>query len=142
MIPNNGGESVRRTMTAFMLRHLPLIVLVPVLAGGCGTVSYLADPSYLKNYPVDKIEAPNPGLDGPYKYRTYFYGSGADKRRTEYGRTVDFKTEPVDASAFMDIFDSVPGYWGFDLDRLPINGRVWFPEGPEAPRRPWSKTAT
>jgi dienelactone hydrolase len=153
MISNNGGESVEGAFTvadwrlpieidsrkskienlwtpACRLLLLLTIVALPILAGGCGTVSYLADPSYLRNYPVDRIEAPNPAFDGPYKYRTYFYGSGADKRRTEYGRTVDFRTEPVDASAFMDVFDSVPRYWGFDLDRLPINGRVWFPEGP------------
>jgi hypothetical protein len=82
------------------------------------------------DYPIDPIEAPNPALDGPFAYRTYFYGSGDDKRRKEYSEGIDFETEPVDANPFVGFFDQMPRYWGFDFDRLPLNGRVWFPEGP------------
>jgi hypothetical protein len=107
---------------------LPAAVLSLALAG-CGTTSYLADASYMKNYHVEQIDAPDPSVDGPYSYRTYFYGSGNDKHRKEYGPGVDFKTEPVDASPFMDNCDKMPRYWGFDFDSLPLNGRVWFPDG-------------
>jgi len=96
---------------------------------GCGTTSYLVDPAYLHDYKVAAIDAPDPSIDGEFEYRTYFYGSGNDKRRKEYGIKVNFRTEPVDARPFMDIFDDIPRYWGFDLERLPLNGRVWFPEG-------------
>jgi dienelactone hydrolase len=107
---------------------LPAVVLSLALTG-CGTTSYLADMSYMKNYHVEQINTPDPSADGPYSYRTYFYGSGNDKHRKEYGQNVDFKTEPVDASPFMDIYDGMPRYWGFDFDSLPLNGRVWFPDG-------------
>jgi dienelactone hydrolase len=107
---------------------LPAVVLSLALTG-CGTTSYLADMSYMKNYHVEQINTPDPSADGPYSYRTYFYGSGNDKHRKEYGQNVDFKTEPVDASPFMDIYDEMPRYWGFDFDSLPLNGRVWFPDG-------------
>jgi hypothetical protein len=106
-----------------------LVIFLPVVLAGCGTTSYLADISYMRNYHVEQIDAPDPSLDGPYSYRTYFYGSGNDKHRKEYGQGVDFKTDPVDARPFMDISDGMPRYWGFDFDRLPLNGRVWFPDG-------------
>ena len=107
---------------------LPVAVLSLALAG-CGTTSYLADMSYMKDYHVEQIDAADPSADGPYSYRTYFYGGGDDKHRKEYGPNVDFKTDPVDASPFMDVFDGMPRYWGFDFDSLPLNGRVWFPDG-------------
>jgi hypothetical protein len=105
-------------------------VLSALTIGGCGTTAYLVDTGYLRDYPAEAIEAPNPSLHGPYQYDVYFYGSGLDKHRKEYGEEVDFKTEPVDASGFVDIYDKIPKYWGFDFDSLPINGRVWFPRGP------------
>lgn len=111
------------------LRRSLLLILVSIAIAGCGTTSYLADISYMRDYHVEPIDAPDPSLDGPYSYRTYFYGSGDDKHRKEYGKGVDFKTEPVDANPFMDFFDKIPRYWGFDFDRLPLNGRVWFPDG-------------
>jgi hypothetical protein len=104
-------------------------ILLPLILTGCGTTSYLADMSYLNDYHVEQIDAPDPSLDGPYSYHTYFYGSGEDKHRKEYGKDVDFKTEPVDASPFVEVYDYIPRYWGFDFDSLPLNGRVWFPDG-------------
>jgi len=112
------------------LCHLLLMILTAVALVGCGTTSHLIDISYMDDFQIEPLDVPNPALGGPYEYRTYFYGSGDDKRRKEYGEGVDFKTDPVDANPFMDFFDQVPRYWGFDFDRLPLNGRVWFPEGP------------
>ena len=106
------------------------MILTAVALVGCGTTSHLIDISYMDDFQIEPLDVPNPALGGPYEYRTYFYGSGDDKRRKEYGEGVDFKTDPVDANPFMDFFDQVPRYWGFDFDRLPLNGRVWFPEGP------------
>jgi dienelactone hydrolase len=83
----------------------------------------------MDDYRVEPIDVPDPSLDGTYSYRTFFYGSGDDKHRKEYGEGVDFKTDPVDASPFMEAFDGMPRYWGFDFDSLPLNGRVWFPDG-------------
>jgi dienelactone hydrolase len=111
------------------LCRLFILLILPALAG-CGTTSHLVDISYMGDYPIEPLEAPNPSLEGPLKYRTYFYGSGDDKRRKEYAGGVDFKTEPVDGNPFVDYFDNMPRYWGFGFDKLPLNGRVWFPEGP------------
>jgi hypothetical protein len=104
-------------------------ILLSLVFSGCGTTSYLADISYLNDYHVEQIDAPDPSLNGPYSYRTYFYGSGNDKHRKEYGKDVDFKTEPVDASPFVEVYDHIPRYWGFDFKSLPLNGQVWFPDG-------------
>lgn len=112
------------------LFHLPLLVLLSLALTGCGTTSHLVDISYMDDYRVEQIDVPDPSLDGPYSYQTYFYGSGNNNRRKEYGKDVDFKTESVDANPFVEVYDNIPRYWGFDFDNLPLNGRVWFPEGP------------
>ncbi|MHC4438336.1 MAG: hypothetical protein ACYS3S_13325, partial [Planctomycetota bacterium] len=109
--------------------RVPLVILLSFILAGCGTTSHLVDISYLNDYQVEPIGAPDPSQDGPYSYRTYFYGSGEDKHRKEYGKDVDFKTESVDANPFVEHYDIMPRYWGFGFDRLPLNGRVWFPEG-------------
>jgi hypothetical protein len=130
MLSGNGNRkcNVHILIGGCFYKVVPAAVLSLALAG-CGTTSYLADMSYMKNYHVEQIDAPDPSVDGPYSYRTYFYGSGDDKHRKEYGQNVDFKTDPVDASPFMGTSNGMPRYWGFDFDSLPLNGRVWFPDG-------------
>jgi MFS family permease len=81
------------------------------------------------------LTIPNPAEKGPYRVRTLFYGAGTDIRRPEYGRSVAIKTRTVDASDFFKDFDGWKRwarrkYWGFDLDKLPLNARVWYPDGP------------
>ena len=111
------------------LRYIVPAVFFPVLLGGCGTTAHLVDISYMRDYLPAPLEAPDPSLDGPHTYRTCFYGSGTDKHRKEYGPDVDLKTDPVNAEAFMDAFGKLRNYWGFDRENLPLNGRVWFPDG-------------
>jgi len=82
-----------------------------------------------------KLNVDNPGEAGPYRVKTLFYGVGNDIRRPEYGRSVAIKTRTVDASDFFKDFGGWKRwarrkYWGFDMDKLPLNGRVWYPEGP------------
>jgi hypothetical protein len=81
-----------------------------------------------------KLDAANPADNGPYKVKTLFYGAGTDVRRTEYGASVAIQTRTVNASAFFKDFKgwkrwARKKYWGFDLDKLPLNGRVWYPDG-------------
>jgi dienelactone hydrolase len=81
-----------------------------------------------------KISAPNPTERGPYPVKLLFYGAGTDIRRPEYGSSVGIKTGTVDASDFFKEFKgwrrwARKEYWGFDFDKLPLNGRVWMPEG-------------
>lgn len=82
-----------------------------------------------------KLAAPNPGENGPYGVKRLFYGAGTDIRRPEYGSSVEIKTRVVDASDFFKDFKgwkrwARKRYWGFDVDKLPLNARVWYPDGP------------
>ena len=81
------------------------------------------------------LSAANPSQNGLHSVKRLFYGAGTDIRRPEYGSSVRIKTRTVDASAFVK--DSKgwrrwtrKKYWGFDADELPLNGRVWYPDGP------------
>ena len=81
-----------------------------------------------------KLEAADPGRNGPYGVHRLFYGAGTDIRRPEYGASVAIKTGTVDASEFFKDFTGWKRwarrkYWGFDMDKLPLNARVWYPEG-------------
>ena len=82
-----------------------------------------------------KLAAPNPAATGPYAVKKLFYGAGNDIRRSEYGSSVAIKTRTVDASLFFEDFKgwkrwARKKYWGFDFDKLPLNARVWYPDGP------------
>ena len=84
---------------------------------------------------VPKIALADPSQDGPYKIKTLFYGSGTDLHRSEYGVEVNLKTDPVDGSPFISGWRGFWGdlrtrYWGFTPENLPLNGRVWYPDGP------------
>lgn len=80
-----------------------------------------------------RIEAPNPGMSGPYAVRRLFYGSGSDRRRAEYRDSVTYKTVSVDASPYARMEPAVAKsrrqYWGFGATAFPRNARVWYPEG-------------
>lgn len=76
----------------------------------------------------------NPATEGNYQVKTLYYGSGTDKRRKEYGEGVSIKTSTVSAYTFLENYKGLKGklrtsYWGFDDKAMPINGRVWYPEG-------------
>ena len=82
-----------------------------------------------------KLAVENPSAIGPYHVRKFFYGVGSDIRRAEYGASVAIKTRTVDASDFFKDFKgwkrwARKKYWKFDVDKLPLNARVWYPEGP------------
>jgi dienelactone hydrolase len=79
------------------------------------------------------IAAPNPADPGPFAVKRLFYGSGTDKQRPEYGKLVAIKTKTVDLSPYATIppaqVKERKKFWGFDLKKAPINGRVWYPDG-------------
>lgn len=81
------------------------------------------------------ITASDPGQRGPLAVRSLYYGSGTDKRRAEYRDSVAIRTATVDGSKLAGPPDPQQGklrknYWGFDFTKLPVNGRVWYPDGP------------
>lgn len=83
---------------------------------------------------IQQIKEISPAKKGTYQVKTLTYGSGKDLHRPEYGTEVDFKTDSVNGLPFIDDWDGFGGwwrekYWGFDSRSLPINARVWYPEG-------------
>lgn len=80
------------------------------------------------------LELPNPGLPGDYDVLTVTYGSGKDLRRQEFGDEVGIVSRRVDGSKLIDNWDGLSGwlrssYWGFGVDELPLQARVWYPDG-------------
>lgn len=80
------------------------------------------------------IAAPDPGVRGPLAVRSLYYGSGTDKRRAEFRDSVTLRTATVDGSKLAGPPDPQQGklrkkFWGFDFSKLPVNGRVWYPDG-------------
>ncbi len=79
---------------------------------------------------IQPLTLPDPSQPGAYSVRAFTYGSGADRRRPEYGAQVTLKTAPVDGTPFLEGWSALrTAYWGFEPDALPRNGRVWYPAG-------------
>ena len=98
--------------------------------GGAGTV----DASAQAGTPVETVNLADPSQRGSFAIETLTYGSGRDRRRPAYGTEVDLVTDPVDGSRILHGWDGMTGrartlYWGFDDAALPLNGRVWYPDG-------------
>jgi dienelactone hydrolase len=101
---------------------------------GCSQALKLAKDDSSVVLSQQTIAAPNPARPGPFAVKTLFYGSGIDKQRPEYRDQVAIKTKTVDASPFASVTGTQATvrkeFWGFDLKKAPINGRVWYPDGP------------
>ncbi|MDQ8736683.1 alpha/beta hydrolase [Paenibacillus sp. LHD-38] len=77
-----------------------------------------------------KLDLPNPSEPGGLAYQTFTYGSGNDKHRAIFGDKVGIPSTAVDASAYISKWSNLKTkFWGFDEHALPLNGRVWMPEG-------------
>lgn len=84
--------------------------------------------------PPPTLDVPDPSEPGPYEVRRLTYGSGTDRWRPEFGEEADLVTEGVDGTAFTEGFDGLKAdarklYWGFGMDEMPVNGRVFLPAG-------------
>lgn len=101
-------------------------------AAGCAPALHLTPsdaPSVLAHQVLD---APDPGRPGPFGVLTLYYGSGLDKNRAEYRDSVAIRTEPVDASKLLSLGGAAKErneYWGFTPEEMPLNARVWYPDG-------------
>jgi len=76
----------------------------------------------------------DPSQPGPFRVLQLTYGSGTDRRRPEYGERVTIRTRTVDGSRLIERWSGRQGwartkYWGFDAKKLPLQARVWYPEG-------------
>lgn len=79
------------------------------------------------------LQAPDPGQTGPHDVLTLYYGSGTDKNRPEYRDSVAITTPTVDVSKMVSLGGSADErneYWGFTPREMPLNARVWYPDGP------------
>ena len=105
-----------------------------VLTLGCTQALKLSPDDSKTVLAEQRLTASNPGVKGPLAFHTLYYGSGTDKQRSAFHDSVTIKTPTVDASPFVSMDPKLAKdrekYWGFGFKKLPINGRVWFPEGP------------
>jgi dienelactone hydrolase len=79
-----------------------------------------------------RLDAPDPSRPGPHAVQRLYYGSGTDRNRPEYRDSVTLRTDSVDASRFVDLGQAARSrnrYWGFSPRGMPLNARVWHPEG-------------
>lgn len=80
------------------------------------------------------LELPNPGLPGNYAVLTLAYGSGKDQQRDLFSEDADLISQSVDGSKLIENWDGFSGwlrtsYWGFDVTELPLQARIWYPDG-------------
>src|SRR5262245_11398921 len=110
------------------------LAVAAVGIAGCSQALKLATNDSTTVLSQQTITAPNPAEPGPHAVKTLFYGSGTDQRRPEFKTGVAIKTKTVDVSPFATIAAAQAKtrkkFWGFDLKKAPINGRVWYPDGP------------
>jgi hypothetical protein len=86
------------------------------------------------NLQIPALDAPDPSRPGGYNVSFMTYGSGDNHRRPEFGEKADLETDTVDGGPLLDENEGWrvkvrEWFWGFDLEHLPVNGQVWYPEG-------------
>jgi hypothetical protein len=110
-----------------------LLFLSTILAAACTQALTLTKDDSPVVLSHQMITAPNPGEKGTFAVKTMYYGSGTDKRRAEFRDSVTIKTKTVDASPFVTVdppqVKAREKDWGFGVNKSPINGRVWYPDG-------------
>ncbi|WP_164674155.1 alpha/beta hydrolase family protein [Maribacter litoralis] len=97
-------------------------------------VNQLNNASKSSKINIQHINAISPSKEGSFLVKKLTYGSGKDLNQSEFGIEVDIKTEAVNGTPFINNWTGFGGWWrknhfGFDSKSLPINARVWYPEG-------------
>lgn len=84
----------------------------------------------IDNRVISAIQASNPSHEGPFTYQELTYGSGTDRHREEFGEDVDIISRTIDGSHLIKRWSFLRKlFWGFDQSQLPLNGRMWLPQG-------------
>jgi dienelactone hydrolase len=109
-------------------------VAVEVWVWSPGVDPYVAGQITVPAPEVAPLKAEDPSQRGRFEVRSLTYGSGTDRRRPEYAGGVAFRTTPVNASRLLEQVGGFKAaarrwYWGFDVNALPLNARVWYPAG-------------
>ncbi|TKD71465.1 alpha/beta hydrolase family protein [Pseudalkalibacillus hwajinpoensis] len=112
------------------------IVLLTIGLIASGAFFYWLFTPGLEDYRSQMVVKPlspvssNPASSGNYSVQTFTYGSGNDKQRKEFSMQVDLKTQSVNASPMIGEWSKArEWFWGFKDTNVPLNGRVWMPEG-------------
>ena len=120
-----------------------VITLTGLFIGLCGVVlaawfllipgfnDQSIDPALINDSSIPSLAdaMADPSLTGGYPIKYLAYGSGMDKRRSDFTEEVAIITKTVDGSDFVsDWTDLRTLLWGFDASELPLNGRVWYPD--------------
>src|ERR1043166_7553160 len=113
----------------------PALLAVCLIAAACVQSMRLAKDASPTVLAHQLRTAPNPSAEGPFEVRTLYYGSGKDRRRAAFRDSVTLRTRTVDGSKLAAAPTPALGrsrkkYWGFGFDSMPVNGRVWYPDGP------------
>ncbi len=117
--------------------------LVSAIAAGLGAVALVSaavlflidqdDPnSAYAEYTLEDrtLPLPDPSAPGRYDVLQFSYGSGTDRHRADYGDVATWTSRSVDGSKLLDDWSwARTRYWGFDEKALPVQGRVWAPDG-------------
>ena len=114
-------------------RLLRVLCLSAAGVAGCGGSLHLATNDADVVLARQLLDAPNPAQPGAFAVRRLYYGSGTDRRRPEFRDSVAITTESVDAAKLISLGDRADdrnSYWGFTPESFPLNGRVWYPDGP------------
>jgi len=134
-IVRKGARSRRIAIgTLAVVAGLTVLPTVPsFLSGGSATDSDEAadagDSGVLEVRTLASLPS-DPSQPGSYIYRQFTYASGKDKHRAEFGKDTELLSPSVDASAYIEHWPWLrEQFWGFDETALPLNGRVWLPEG-------------
>ena len=83
---------------------------------------------------AERLDLPNPAEPGPHVVLQFSYGSGFDRHRDVFAAAADWTSDSVDASKLIEGWEGLvgwarTGFWGFDPSALPLQGRVWMPDG-------------
>lgn len=110
------------------------MVFATLALGACTQALKLAKDDSPTVLSRQTITAPNPADSGSFTVLKLYYGSGNDKQRAEFRDSVTLKTKPVDISPFVTVgppqVADRKAFWGFDMKKVPLNARVWYPDGP------------
>lgn len=113
----------------------PIVCVLSLLSSGCivAPLKLAPDdsPTVLSQH---RLTIADPSRVGTHAVKMLYYGSGNDKQRAIFRDSVTLRTRSVDASKLASAPTPALGrqrtkYWGFDFKKVPLNGRVWYPDG-------------
>lgn len=79
---------------------------------------------------VPALNLDDPSQPGSFAAASLCYGSPSARRAAPCLSQPEIATQPVDGSAFVEGWSGLrTSYWGFGPEAMPLNARVWYPQG-------------